>query len=485
MPRYSHDVIIVGGGSGGLTATVGCAQLGMKTALVEKARLGGDCLHYGCVPSKSLIKTATVYRQARDAKRYGLPELSVPRVEMRDVNARVAGVIAEIEKHDSPERFRKLGAEVFFGQPEFVSPHELRLNNGQTLSARSIILATGSSPRIIPLPGLEEAGYITNLDVFSLDRLPDRLVAIGAGPIGTELGQAFARLGSKVTLVDVAPQILRREDEDMAAVVQQRLAAEGVDLKLNAKVERVERADGGKRVVLANGDGGEEIVDADEILVALGRQGNTDGLGLEAVGVDIERSFVKVDAKLRSTQKHILAIGDVNGRFLFTHVAGAEGSVAVRRVALHAGGSMSYRNVPWCTYAEPQLASIGYNEKRAREAGIEYDVIVHEFTENDRAHAEGETGGRMKILLDRRGRTIGTQIVAEHAGELLAPSLLSVSSGWKPGRLMGPIFPYPTLSEAHKKAASGYLAPRLFNDRVRGLLRFLFRYRGAGGREGR
>lgn len=481
MARYSHDVIILGGGSGGLTAAVGCAQLGMKTALVDKERLGGDCLHYGCVPSKTLIRTATIAQQAREAERYGLPRLEPGPVDMAAVNARIADVIEGIAVHDSPERFRRLGAEVFLGHAELTSPHEVRLNGSETLSAAKIILATGSSPRVIPFPGLEEAGYITNLDAFSLDRLPGRLVTIGAGPIGLELSQAFARLGSRVTVIDVAPQVLPREDADMADVVAARAVGDGVAFRLGAKVERVERDGSTKRIVLTNAEGSQETIDADEILVAVGRQGNTSGLGLEAAGVEVEKSFVTVNSKLQTSQKHILGVGDVNGRFLFTHVAGAEGSVAVRRVALHAGGSMDYRTVPWVTYTEPELASVGYNEARAKEAGIDYHAVVESYASNDRARAEGETQGRIKILLDRRDRVIGTQIVGLHAGELLAPSLYAVSSGWKARQLMGVTYPYPTLSELQRKAVSGYMAPRLFNDRIRGLLRFVFRYRGDGG----
>lgn len=482
MTAFTHDVIIVGGGAGGLTAAVGCAQLGMKTALIDKERLGGDCLYYGCVPSKTLLKSASVYAQMRDGARFGLPEIEPPPVEMASVNARIARVIAQIEQHDSPERFRSLGAEVLFGHAEFVSPHELRLDGERVISAKQIILATGSSPRVIPIPGLEETGYITNIDAFSLSELPGRIATIGAGPIGIELSQAYRRLGAEVTVIDVAPQVLPREDADMADVVADRLRGEGVALRLGAGVTRVARRGNAKVISFTNAEGVNEEIEVDEILMAVGRQGNTAGLGLEAAGVAVEQSFVVTDDALRTSQKHILAVGDLNGRYLFTHVAGAEGSLAVRRVALHAGGSMSYTNVPWVTYTDPELASVGYNELRANEAGIEYTTIDQSFDSNDRAQAEGETAGRMKMLLNKRGRVIGTQIVGYHAGELLAPALYSVGKQWKVGALMSPVFPYPTLSELHKKTVSGIMAPRLFNDTVRGLLRLLFRYRGTAGK---
>ena len=483
MARHTHDVIIVGGGAGGLTAAVGCAQLGMKTALIDKERLGGDCLHYGCVPSKTLLKTASIYHAMADAGRFGLPPVERPPVEMRAVNARVAEVIAAIEVHDSPERFRKLGAEVFFGHAEFTSAHEVRVDGHGTVSAPHIILATGSSPRIIPFEGLAEAGCITNVDAFSLPRLPARIATIGAGPIGVELSQAFRRLGAEVTVLDVATQVLPREDADMAEVVGDRLLADGISLRLGATIGRIEKAGAVKRIHLTAADGSAETLEVDEILMAVGRQGNTEGLGLERAGVTVEKSFTPVNAKLQTSQAHILAVGDVNGKYLFTHVAGAEGSLAVRRTALHAGGSMSYTSVPWCTYTDPELASVGYNETSAKEAGIDYTVIVQPFGSTDRAQAEGETAGRMKILLDRRGRVIGTQIAGYHAGELITPSLYAVRGGWKASALMGPIFPYPILGELHKKAVSATMAPRLFNDRVRSVLRFLFRYRGTAGKE--
>ena len=486
MARQSHDVIILGGGAGGLTAAVGCAQLGMKTALIDKERLGGDCLYYGCVPSKTLLKTASVYHLARESERYGLPHVDLPPVDMAAVNARIAGVVGEIEKNDSAERFEKLGAEVFFGNAEFTSSHEIRINDEQTLSAPKIIVATGSSPASIPVPGLEEAGYITNVDAFSLPSLPRRLVTIGAGPIGVELSQAFRRLGAEVTIMDVAPQVLPREDIDMADVVRDRLEAEGIKLRLGISIARVERADptnvaGSVKRIILKTDGGEEVVEADEILLAVGRKGNVDGLGLEIAGVDTERSFITVDSKLRTSQKHILAVGDVNGRYLFTHVAGAEGSVAVRRIALHAGGSMNYRRVPWVTYTDPELASVGYNELRATEAGIQYKTLVEPFSSSDRALAEGEPHGKIKVLLDAKDRVIGTQIVGYHAGDLIMPSLFAYGSSWKARDLMGPIYPYPTMGEIHRKTMSNYMAPKLFNDKIRGILRFLFRHRGTGG----
>ena len=479
--NYTHDLIVVGGGAAGLTVASGAAQLGVKVALVERERLGGDCLYHGCVPSKSLLRSAGVYALAKETERFGLPRAEIGRPDLGTVMERVGAVVSSIARHDSPERFTALGAEVIFGEPRFVSPCEIDTGrgSGKLISAPKIILATGSSPRAVPIPGLEQTGYITNRDIFSLTTLPESLAVIGAGPIGVEMSHAFARLGSRVLLLDVAEEILPREDADMAGVVRRRLEADGVRIATGASISRVSGAGSGKTLSFSVG-GEEETFRADRILLAVGRTGNIDGLGLEEAGVATERGFVTVDAKLRSSSRHIMAIGDLNGRYLFTHVAGAEGSFAVRRAVLHVPGEMDYDRVPWVTYTDPELASIGYNEVRAREAGIEYELAESSFAENDRAHAEGETEGKVKILTDGKGKLIGTQIVGPHAGELLGPHLIAFAKGLKLMDIMGPIYPYPTLGEASRRAAGNVLGPRLFNGRVRALLRLLFRYHGEG-----
>ena len=469
--------LLLEGVRAGLSATSGCAQLGLRTALVERHRLGGDCLFHGCVPSKTLLKSASVFHHAQEFTKFGFASQTFPEPDMAAINARVQGVIEGIAKHDSSERFEGLGAEVIFGAPRFVSSHELRIDN-RTISAARIILALGSGPRGIPVPGLEETGYVTNLDMFGLPKRPDAFIIIGAGPIGVEMSQAFTRLGSRVTLIDISNQILINDDPDMAAVVHERLEQEGVTLRLQASIKRVEKQGNRKAVILANGDAEETIV-ADEILVSTGRQGNVADLDLEQAGVRVERGFIPTDSKLRTSRKHILAIGDCNGRLLFTHVAGAEASVAVRRAALRLGGTMNYRAVPWVTYTDPEIASVGYNEGAARRDGIKYDVITERFDTNDRALAEGESRGVMKLLIDRKQHVIGAQIAAFHAGDLLLPALFAVGEGWGVRRLMNPIYPYPTLGEIYKKTVGGYMAPKLFNDKVRGLLRFLHGYRGA------
>ena len=480
MAKYSHDIIIIGGGSGGLVTASGTSQLGMKALLVEKEHLGGDCLYYGCVPSKSLLHSAHAAWAVRSGKDLGLPDMELPPVDLGAVNGRVQSVIQSIAVHDSPERFRSLGTEVEFGSPRFLSPHEIDID-GKRFSAKNIVIATGSSPRSLPIPGLEEAGYITNLDIFSLKTLPKHLIVVGGGPIGSEMTQAFTRLGSKVTLLDVAPHILIREDEDMAELVQKRLEREGATIRTGVKISSVSRNGDTYTMTISVNGGPEEQIVGDQLLIAAGRAGNIDGLELDKAGVATDRGFITVDSKLRTSRKNIMAIGDINGRFMFTHVAAAEASVAVRRLALHIGGAMSYQNVPWVTYTHPEIASIGYNEKRAQEAGLRYRVLTESFSGNDRAHAEEDTEGLIKVLIDKRERVIGAQIASVNAGELLAPYTFAVQNGWKLRSIMSPIYPYPTLSEMLKKPASSYYGAKLFSPFVRKALRFLFGYRGTAG----
>lgn len=479
MAKYTHDVIIIGGGAGGLVATVGCSRLGLKTAVIEKHdALGGDCLFHGCVPSKTLLKSASVYHHAKSFPMYGLPSIQLPRPDLAQINKRVQSVIATIAKHDSPARFENMGAEVYTASAaHFLSKHEVSISTKKTLSAPKIIIATGSSPLVLPIKGIDEAGYITNLDIFSLQKLPDRLIVIGAGPIGIEMSQAFSRLGSRVTVLDIASRILIKDDLDMAEVVANNLAESGVTCICDAKILRAEHTGAGK-VVTYEQHGKTLSVTGDLILLGAGRKGNTDSLQCQNAGVEVVRGFVQTNNKLQTSQKHIYAIGDCNGKFLFTHVAAAEASVVIRRVALRAGGVMDYRAVPWVTYTDPEIASIGHNEASAVAEGVTYHTIVKDFADNDRARAEEAPEGKIKILLDGRERVIGVQIVGLHAGDLILPALFAVSKKWKVNSFLTPVYPYPTMGDIYKGVVGEYLSPKLFNNSVRTILRILHGYRG-------
>ena len=478
MADYDYDIGIIGGGAAGLTVASGAAQLGAKTLLIEKEKeLGGDCLHYGCVPSKTLIKTAHVYHLMKNGPQFGLPSISPPPVDFSEVSSRIKSVIGVIQKHDSVERFCKLGAKVTFGNPEFLDEHAISLD-GKSISARTWVIATGSSPAVPPVEGLDKTPYLTNRDIFYLDKLPGSLVVLGAGPIATEMAQAFCRLGSKVTVIQRSGQILSKEDKDMAEIVKQELEKEGVVFQMNASVVRVGDLGREREVVIKNEAGETQTLKTDAILVALGRSPNVAGLGLEKIDIPFDHKGIKVNNYLRTFHKHIYAAGDVIGGYQFTHVAGYEGGVVLSNAIFHLPKKTNYTHVPWCTYAHPELASIGMNEKRAKAAGIEYSVWSEEFADNDRGLAEGEAIGRLKLLLDRKENPIGVQILGPHAGELLGEWVAIMNGGVGLSKIASAIHPYPTLGEINKKVVGSVFAPKIFSETVRKGLKFFFRYQG-------
>jgi pyruvate/2-oxoglutarate dehydrogenase complex dihydrolipoamide dehydrogenase (E3) component len=478
MARYDYDMIVIGGGAAGLTVAAGSAQLGAKTALIERERLGGDCLHYGCVPSKTLIKTAKVYHYAKHLDAFGLPQVDLPPCNLKSVMEHVKRVIDRAAVHDSVERFQEMGVDVIFGAAQFVSDHELQVN-GKSLSAGRFTIATGSSPKVFPIEGLKDAGFITNVEVFSLEELPGRMVVLGAGPIGAELAHAFVRLGSKVTLVDILDRPLTAEDPDMAGVVVDQMVRDGMSLRMGSKAKSVHKKGKGKLIVLEDQKGKEEKISCDEILVATGREVNVHGLALEAAGVEYSDKGIETDGHMQTSQKHIYAAGDVNGKFPFTHMAGAEGAMIVRHAIMHIPGKIDYNMTPWVTFTDPEIASIGYNEQRAKNDDISYDIHVEDFEEVDRALAESEWKGKIKILTEEGSdKIIGVQIVGLHAGELIGASVIAVNKGMKLSDLATQIFAYPTLSEIHKKSAGKYYSDKIFSPRVRSILKFLFGYQG-------
>ena len=475
--RYDFDLAVIGGGAAGLTVAAGAARLGVKVLLVEReGRLGGDCLHFGCVPSKTLLATARARRTMARAGEFGLPGVAVPPVDFALVRRRIEDVIAGIQAHDSPERFRALGAEVRFGQARFLDDHVVALG-GKRVSAARFVIATGSRAAKPDIPGLSEAGYATNRELFSLEKLPESLLILGGGPMAVEMGQAFARLGSKVTLVQRSPHILSREDPDLAEVLEARLAAEGVDLRLGARVVSV--TPGTLKTVHIEQGGRGEALQAALILVAMGRTPNLEELGLDAAGVVHTKKGLVLDARLRTSRRHIFGAGDVTGEHLFTHAAGYEGGLAVANAVFRLPKKADYRLLPRCVYTEPELAVVGMSETGAARAGITVDVLTEPFSGNDRARAENEAGGLVKIVLGRRGRPLGVGIVGPGAGELVAEWVAALGGGVGLGTLAGAVHPYPTLAETSKRAAGRRLEAKLFSRLTRRALRLLYGYRGA------
>ncbi|MCJ7686250.1 MAG: FAD-dependent oxidoreductase [Desulfobacteraceae bacterium] len=478
MPNYDFDIGILGGGAAGLTVASGAAQLGAKALLVEKEKeLGGDCLHFGCVPSKTLIRTAHVYHLMKTAKDFGLPEMTVPPVDFKEVAARIRSVISTIQEHDSEERFCSLGARVEFGDPAFIDDHSIRLN-GDTYSAKNWVIATGSSPGIPPVEGLDKTPFITNKEIFSLEHLPSSMIILGAGPIATEMAQAFSRLGSKVSVVQRSGQILSKEDKDLADEVMGVLSSEGVEFYLNSTIIRALERCGEREVLIKDGDGREISLRAEKILVALGRNPNVADLGLEHIGVELDKKGVKVDNRLRTNIKHIYAAGDVTGAYQFTHAAGYEAGIVISNAIFHLPRKVDYTLLPWCTYTDPELASIGMNEKASIAAGMEYSVWTEAFKDNDRSLAEGEKIGKIKMILDKDEKPLGVQILGPHAGELLNEWVAVLNGKVKLSSLASAVHPYPTLGEINKRVAGTYFSPKIFSDKVKKGLKFFFNLKG-------
>jgi pyruvate/2-oxoglutarate dehydrogenase complex dihydrolipoamide dehydrogenase (E3) component len=475
---YDYDIGILGGGSAGLTIAAGAAQFGAKTLLIDKEeRLGGDCLHYGCVPSKTLIKTARVYHLMKNSALFGLPEQEIKPVDFSAVSNRIKAVIATIQRHDSVERFCGLGAKVEFGEAEFRDEHTVSLN-GKSVTAKNWVIATGSSPAIPPVEGLNQTPFITNRDIFYLDRLPRSMIMLGAGPISTEMAQAFQRLGSRVTVVQRGAQILGREDREMADAVMRKLGEEGVEFILGSSVRSVKDLGSEREVTVMTDDKVLRVFRAEQILVAVGRIPNLSGLRLENAGVEYDGKGLKLDGRLRTSQKHIYGAGDVTGTYQFTHAAGYEGGIVVANAIMHLPRRVDYSVFPWCTYTDPELAGIGMNEKAAKEAGLEYSVWTEEFSMNDRALAEGEGSGRIRLILGARGKPLGVQILGLHAGELISGWVAALNGGVKLSTLAGAVHPYPTLAEINKRVAADYFSGKIFSGTVKKALRLFFSLRG-------
>lgn len=478
MASYDFDIGVIGGGAAGLTVTSAAVQLGAKTLLVEKEKkLGGDCLHFGCVPSKTLIKTAHVYHMMKNAKQFGLPQVDLPPVDFKQVSKRIKSVIDIIQKHDSEERFCSLGARVEFGEPKFSDEHAIRLN-GKSYSAKNWVIATGSSPFTPPINGLDNTHFITNKEIFYLDHLPRSMIVLGGGPIGIEMAQAFCRLGTKVFVVNRGNQILGKEDRDMADEVMKIMRSEGVVFHLEASIKATKDLGSEKEVLITDNQGETVSLRAETILVALGRAANTGSMGLADIGLEIDQRGLKVDSRLRTNHKHIYAAGDVNGGFQFTHAAGYEGGIVVSNAIFHLPRKTDYTLLPWCTYTDPELASIGMNEKAAQAAGIDYAVWSENFKDNDRSLAEGDKTGKIKMILDEKEKPIGVQILGPHAGDLMGEWVAVLNGKVKLSTLASAVHPYPTIAEINKRVAGTFFAPKIFSDKIKKGLKFFFNLKG-------
>ena len=458
--KSSHDAIVIGGGAAGLTAAGGCALFGLKVALVEGHRMGGECLNNGCVPSKALIAAARRAAEARVATRHGVT-LAEPRVEWSGVMAHVRRAIADIEHHDSKETFEAMGVEVILGWARVTGKHSVEVD-GRALTAPRIVIATGSKPAVPPIEGLDAVPYLTNESLFELAERPHHLVIVGGGVIGMEMAQAFRRLGSAVTVVNPGP-LMGRDDPESVAVVREVMEAEGVRF-LDGKVARVEGEPGSLRADVDLADGGTETVDGSHLLVAVGRKANCTGFGLEEAGVAMNRNGIATDPRRRTSVRPIYAIGDCRDGPRLTHVSGYEGSNVALEIVTGLPTKVDYRALPWCTYTDPEVAQIGLTEAEARERyGERVTVVREEFSENERAVAEGASIGHAKLVLKGK-KVLGASIVGKHAGELLLPFTQSITGKSSTFALGSAIIAYPTRSEISKAAAFTAWEPTVFGS---------------------
>ncbi len=470
MNRIKTDILVIGAGSGGLSIAAGASQMGAKVVLLEGHKMGGDCLNYGCVPSKALLASAKQAQAMRTGKKYGVSPAR-PEVSYGAAKDHVHEVIETIAPVDSQERFEGFGVHVIREFGKFISPTEVQAGDN-VITARRIVIATGSRPFVPPIPGVDSVPYETNETIFDLRDQPEHLIIIGGGPIGMEMAQAHVRLGSKVTVLEGA-KALGKDDPELAAIALERLRAEGIDIIEGALAEKIEGSAG--KITIHTEDG--QTFQGSHLLMAVGRTPNVDKLDLEKAGIDYDRSGLKVDASLRTTNKRVYGVGDVSSKLQFTHVAGYQAGVLVRQIVLGMPAKNREDHIPWATYTDPEIAQVGLTEAQAREQyGEKLFVARYAFHENDRLIAEGKTTGLIKVMVVK-GKPIGASIVGAQAGELIGMWAMAIANGLKMSAIANTVLPYPTVSEVNKRAASAYFTPKLFeNPWVKRIVRLVQRF---------
>lgn len=480
--NFDRNLVVIGAGSAGLVTAYIAAAVKAKVTLVEKHQMGGDCLHTGCVPSKALIRSARFLSHVERSNEFGIRSATAD-FDFADVMARVQRVIRDIEPHDSVERYNALGVDVVIGRARIVSPWavEVTQDDGQKqlLTTRSIVIATGGRPFVPPLAGLDQIDYFTSENIWSLRKRPERMVVMGGGPIGCELAQTFARLGCRVTQIEKGPRLLPREDEDAAALVARRFLAEGIDLRLAHEAGRIEVVEG-EKILVALHDGHEVRIGFDALLIAVGRQANLDGYGLKELGVTTERT-VQVNGYLQTSLPNIYAVGDVAGPYQFTHTAAHQAWYAAVNALFDPFKKFraDYRVIPWATFVEPEVARVGLNEQEAKEKKVPYEVTVYGIDDLDRAIADSEAHGFVKVLTaPGKDRILGVTIVGEHAGDLIAEYVLAMKHGIGLNKILGTIHIYPTMAEANKYAAGNWKRAHAPEKLLAWVARFHARRRG-------
>ncbi|MBN8194143.1 FAD-dependent oxidoreductase [Bacillus sp. NTK074B] len=457
-----YDLIVIGGGAGGLTVASGAASLGAKVALIEKSGLlGGDCLHFGCVPSKAFIQAAREVSTIRNGSALGFETNGT--VDMKKVKERVKGAISHIQQHDDPDRFLQMGVDIYFGGAEFLDSHTILVEKEDRISGKRIVVATGSSPNVPDIDGLSEVEYHTNETVFDVEELPSKVVFVGGGPIGLELAQAFSHLGAEAVVLEQNDEILVKEDKEIRKVATG-LLEKDIQFVYGAEIKRVSEQDSGQKTVHYMKDGVEQSVEGDLLFLATGRKPGTESLNLSAAGVEIDdHGFIKVNDELRTNHSHIFAIGDVNGRYPFTHGAGMEGKLVVQNAVFGLKRKVSYSKLPWTTYTTPEIFHIGLTEGEAVEKGIEYKVYKTTLDKVDRFVADHRTEGLVKIITDSRGKILGAHAVGSGAGDWMQPVIYAMEKGSKIGSLSNMVYPYPNHAAAVQQTADLYWREKLFD----------------------
>jgi dihydrolipoamide dehydrogenase len=454
MSKYDYNVIVIGGGSAGLVSSYIAAAIKAKVALIEKHKMGGDCLNTGCVPSKALLRSAKMLSYARRAEEFGFNKTNVD-FDFSKVMERVQGVIQAIAPHDSVERYTQLGVDCIEGAAKIVASNRVEVN-GKTLTARSIIVATGARPMVPPIPGLDKIDYLTSDTVWNLRERPKRLLVLGGGPIGAEMAQAFSRLGSEVTIVEMAPHLLIREDAEVIELVTNKFQAEGIRVLTNHKAKSF-RTENGESVLTCDHSGQDVDIPFDKVIIALGRQANVTGFGLEELGVKLSpRKTIEADAFLETNVPGIYVCGDVTGPYQFTHTAAHQAWYASINALLapFKRFKVDYRVIPWTTFTDPEVARVGLNEKDAKAQNIPYEVTTYGIDDLDRAIADSEAHGFVKVLtVPGKDRILGVTIVGTHAGDIIPEFILAMKHGLGLNKILGTIHIYPTLGEANKYAA--------------------------------
>lgn len=469
--KFEYHIIVIGAGSGGLVVAAGAAGLGAKVALVEAEKMGGDCLNYGCVPSKTFLRSAHLAADIRKAGVYAL-EAELRPVDLGKVMGRVRSIIGEIEPHDSVERFEGLGVKVFKGKGVLVDRHTVRAG-GIVLTARYIVLATGSDAYIPPISGLDGVPFITNRTVFRLEALPRHLIVLGGGPIGCELGQGFRQLGSQVSLVDKSDRLFTKDDPEVGPLMCKRFEDEGMNLHLGASIVSV-RQEEQEIIVTFEKNGAKEEIRGDLLLVALGRKPVTEGLGLENCGVETDgRGYIRTNRKLQTNIPNIYACGDVAGPYQFTHMAGYQAGVVLRNTIFRLGAKTDYSAVPWTTYTRPEVAHVGYTEPWAQSLGLFQKKITVPLADLDRAKAENDREGFLKLILGKKNRIIGATLVGDKAGEMIPLAALALKQKLSAGAFMNLVFSYPTEAEIFSFAGRS-LVKESFTAGKQKLVKFLF-----------